>query len=265
MRVRLDGDGGAAGEPETIIQFQGEGTQRLSIARDGTAVWLWNRLSVNLWAIDLGLGARAEGAPRQLTFDEEAINRYPDYAADGRIAYEQLATGRPTAAWVMDGDGRSRELLSAGLPGSARWPQWDRDARRILVFVEPDSGEPPHFGWIDLATRQLSRIAVKAGGADNQPSLSQDGRRLAYHLVAPDGTVNVWVQSLDGGAPRQVTFDAEAISYPRWSPDGRWLATNVKRGQETQVVLVLPGRRVGRVRGRAGVHERRLRRLSEHP
>jgi Tol biopolymer transport system component/DNA-binding winged helix-turn-helix (wHTH) protein len=237
MRVKLDGEGRADGDPGMVLSFQGDGAERLSIARNGTAVFLWNRLSVNLWAIDVDTDGTAL-PPRQLTFDNEAINRYPDYAPDGRIAYEQLAAGRPITAWVMDDDGQNKEPLSAGLPESLRAPQWDREGRRVLTLVEPGSEESPYFGWIDLATRQLTRVPIPSSGTANQPSLSPDGRQLAFHLVAPDGRVDVWVQGLDGSPPRRVTFDREAISYPRWSQDGRWLAVNLKRGEDAHVGVV---------------------------
>jgi len=50
--------------------------------------------------------------------------------------------------------------------------------------------------------------------------------------------MNVWTQRLDGGPRRRVTDDREAISYPVWSPDGRWLALEVKRGERTQIGVV---------------------------
>ena len=135
----------------------------------------------------------------------------------------------------MDG---AREPLSVGLPVWVRGPQWDHDGTRVFGLVAgPGSGEP-YFGWIDVATRQLTRIPVPATGVANLPSLSPDGRQLAFNVIGPDGVVNVWVQRLDGGARRQVTFDREAMSYPRWSQDGQWLAVNIKRGDTTQVGVV---------------------------
>jgi Tol biopolymer transport system component len=35
-----------------------------------------------------------------------------------------------------------------------------------------------------------------------------------------------------------VTADAEAMSYPWWSPDGQWLAVGIKRGKLTHVGVV---------------------------
>lgn len=236
MRLTLSGEGEAIGAPETVLHFQGEGVGSLSIARNGTAVFSWTRLAVNLFAVDVD-ECGAVRAPRQLTFDD-GIMRYPDYGPDGRIAYEQEVAGRPITAWLIEDDGRNREPLSAGLSVSVRAPQWDAEGARILTLVEPGSAAAPHFGWIDLATLQLTGIPIPSPGAAGQPSLSPDGRRLAFHLVDADGVVNVWVQGVDGDVRRQVTFDREAMSYPRWSQDGEWLAVNVKRGEDTQVGVV---------------------------
>jgi Tol biopolymer transport system component/DNA-binding winged helix-turn-helix (wHTH) protein len=236
VRLKLDREGNPAGDPETILAFHGEGVGTPSIAQDATAAFSWARLSANLFAVDVDASG-AGGVPRQLTFDDGII-RYPSYAPDGRIAYEQEVAGRSVTAWVIDEEGRSREPLSAGLSVSVRAPQWDSDAKRVLAFVQPGSDGPEHFGWIDVATRQLTRIPAEASGAVSQPSLSPDGEALAFHLVDADGSVNAWVQRLDGGARRQVTFDREAASYPRWSQDGRWLAVNLKRGEDAHVGVV---------------------------
>jgi Tol biopolymer transport system component len=236
MRVQLNRQGEAAGNPETVLTFHGEGVGTLSIAQDGTAVFSWTRLSVNLFAVDVDENGATE-PPRQLTFDD-GIMRYPDYGPDGRIAYEQEIAGRPITAWLIDEQGQSREPLSAGLSVSVRAPQWDAEGRRVLALVEPGSGAPPHFGWLDVTTRQLTSIAIPSWDAASQPSLSPDGRWLAFHLVDAEGVVNVWVQRLDGEERRQLTFDREALSYPRWSPDGKWLTVNVKRGEDTHVGVV---------------------------
>src|SRR5262249_42163503 len=36
----------------------------------------------------------------------------------------------------------------------------------------------------------------------------------------------------------QVTFDNEAMTFPVWSPDGKWLAVVIKRGEDTQLGVV---------------------------
>jgi DNA-binding winged helix-turn-helix (wHTH) protein/Tol biopolymer transport system component len=206
VRLRLDAEARPVGGPETVLAFQGETVERLSIARDGTAVFLWNRLSANLWAIDVDARLEA-GPPRPLTTDDEVLNRFAEYSADGRLVFEQHGAGRPPTAWVMDDDGGNREPLSPGAAVGIRDPQWDPEGRRVFAQAEPGKGEPRYFAWIDLPSRRLTRIDIPSPGGAARASLSPDGRHVAYHLVADDGVVNVWVQPLDGGPARQVTFD----------------------------------------------------------
>jgi Tol biopolymer transport system component len=60
-----------------------------------------------------------------------------------------------------------------------------------------------------------------------------DGRGLAY---AEKG--NIWVQSLDGGQPRQLTkFTDQEITDFAWSPDGKRLAVS-RRTDLADVVLI---------------------------
>ena len=70
------------------------------------------------------------------------------------------------------------------------------------------------------------------------PRLSPDGREIAYWMIEANGSTNIWTQAFEGGSPRRVTADAESISYPWWSPDGQWLAVEIKRGKVTHVGVV---------------------------
>ena len=61
-----------------------------------------------------------------------------------------------------------------------------------------------------------------------------DGRAIAF--VEPEGT-NVWLQPIDGSAPRQFThFSDRQIDAIAWSPDGRRLAVS-RRLTTTDIVL----------------------------
>ncbi len=41
-----------------------------------------------------------------------------------------------------------------------------------------------------------------------------------------------------GGDPVQLTFDEELAGFPAWSPDGNWIAFQIKRGTDTHVALI---------------------------
>ena len=68
--------------------------------------------------------------------------------------------------------------------------------------------------------------------------LSPDGLRVALALVR-DGVSNIWVRALDDDRPaRQITFDTEFAGWPNWSPDGRSIAYEIQRGDDSHVAVV---------------------------
>ena len=84
---------------------------------------------------------------------------------------------------------------------------------QALFVVTAAREQRSKFAWLDVATRQLSPLPISTDGVLSQ-RLSPDGREIAFHVIDDGGVINVWTQSLDGGARKQITFDAEAISYP---------------------------------------------------
>jgi Tol biopolymer transport system component len=60
-------------------------------------------------------------------------------------------------------------------------------------------------------------------GVEGQPSLSPDGRSVAY-VSNQGGQWDVFVTLVSGGSPVRVTNDSRLELHPRWSPDGSRLA-----------------------------------------
>ena len=219
-----------SGQAAVVLPIDGGVADGVSIARDGTLAYGVTNEDANLWALDVPL-AGEPGAPIRLT-DDGVRNTHPDYSTDGQIAYIQRVPGRPIATWIMREDGTHREPLAVDV--TTNDPQWSRDASRLLVRRGEQGGE---WGWIDVATRRTSPLPFSAQGMQSA-QISPDGRELTYHMIQKDGRINVWTRPIDGGAPRQVTFDTEAINYPAWSPDGKWLAVEVKRGDNIHIGVV---------------------------
>jgi Tol biopolymer transport system component len=121
---------------------------------------------------------------------------------------------------------------------SVQAPQWDGQAKRVFANVTEPGPALSYFAWINLVTRQLTKIPGPPSRAGSPPRLSPDDRQLAFHVIDVEGVMNVWVQDLDSGAERQITFDREAMAYPRWSQDGKWLSVVIKRGEHTHVGVV---------------------------
>ena len=234
MRIDIDDRGAPAGAPNTIQEFAGNFVGAFSIAHDGRAVLSLFRGSANLWAVDVPEDG-ATSAPTALTADD-VRNSYPHHSREGRVAFHQVAPGQPPTAWLIDDDGKNREALTVGLSVGVWGPEWSPDSKRLLVTTAARDRRNS-FAWLDIATRQLSSVAVSAEGVLSQ-RLSPDGREIAFHVIDDAGVINVWTQPLEGGPRKQITFDAEAMSYPMWSPDGRSLVVEIKRGDDTQLGVV---------------------------
>src|SRR5687768_15282967 len=64
----------------------------------------------------------------------------------------------------------------------------------------------------------------------SDPQISPDGRRVAFVVTTlstekDEYLSNVWVTETDGSTePRRLTTGPKRDTFPRWSPDGKWLA-----------------------------------------
>ncbi len=233
MRVNIDARGIPSGAPQTMQTFPGTFIGDMSVARDGTTVlWLFQGVA-NLWAVDVP--ARGMAQPVAITADD-VRNTQPRHFRDGRIAFNQYTPGQRPTVWMMNEDGSKREALTVGPNVAVLAPQWAPDGARLFAQLA-DFNRKLSFAWLDIGTRQLTPLPVNGDGALS-PSLSPDGRQIAFHVIDEGGVINVWTQAVDGGPRTQVTFDDEAMSYPAWSPDGQSIVVEIKRGDDTRIGIV---------------------------
>ncbi len=94
----------------------------------------------------------------------------------------------------------------------------------------------------------------------SDPQISPDGRTIVFSVVSPNFAENtrpsqIWVASIEGGTPRQLTHEGSQNKRARWSPDSRRLAFLSDRGGSMQVWTMAPdgsdARQVTRLPGEA--------------
>ncbi len=84
------------------------------------------------------------------------------------------------------------------------------------------------------------RLVSTFPGSHRSPSLSPDGRMIAYVDAAAGAVPQVWVRPLEQGEAVQVTTGEVAVDRPRWSPKGDQIVFS-RRGQGIWSVPPLGG------------------------
>jgi len=66
---------------------------------------------------------------------------------------------------------------------------------------------------------------------------SLDGKMVAF-MAFHSGPPNIWLASVDHNDARQLTFEQELAGFPSLSPDGKQIAFEQLRGDQTDVMVM---------------------------
>ncbi|MBV9923495.1 MAG: PD40 domain-containing protein [Acidobacteria bacterium] len=201
-----------------------------SVSSDGRyVVFVSNRAGgpFNIWRMDAD-----GGNPLRLTSGRG--ENFPHVTPDGRwVVYATVGGGQEPAVWKVPIAGGEAVRLTSK---PASWP-----------FVSPDGKSfVCTYGEGQFAANRLAVIPIEGGEPTHTYEVAPtfrantvwlpDNRGIAY-LDARTGTNNVWLQTLAGGRPVQLTnFTSDNVSSFDWSRDNRLVAT--RSVETTSVVLI---------------------------
>ena len=114
-------------------------------------------------------------------------------------------------------------------------PRWSRNASTVVYFSPAVRGEIQGAIWEVPALGGTSRRVIDSlGGGDVGP----DGRLTLFRLT--EGQIELVTASGDGSDVRVLTRFAESVyyKYPRWSPDGKWIAYQKGDGFRWDVFVI---------------------------
>lgn len=189
------------------------------VCRDGRVLVEVVREEEHIVAIPL------DGAPVRTLFRSERRQSFPCFApGSNQLLFVADERGAPEI-WMTGpaGDEPRPVVTQKDLPAGRQWlfeaPEFSPDARRIAysaggaVWVSPVAGGP------------AVRIAAGSG-----PTWSADGEWLAFAENQPTESGLVKVRVTDPGDAQVVYRTRTPFKAPRWSPDGKWITTELTGG-----------------------------------
>ncbi len=140
------------------------------------------------------------------------------YSRDGKWIAFADSKGR---LWRSTAAGAERQQLTAP-PLFARNPRWSPDGRNILFYGSPP-GQPDSLYVAAAAGGSLTRLTHgEKGRGESDGNWSPDGSAVIYD--SPSSVLYLYKMDLRTKQMEQLP-DTARLWSPRWSPDGKFLAT----------------------------------------
>jgi serine/threonine protein kinase len=95
--------------------------------------------------------------------------------------------------------------------------------KSTLIVQSGKGADKSQLTWFDRTGRPAGAIGSPGGFAN--PSISPDGRRVAFEQTDRDGRhVDIWIHELANNSTLRFTFGSSLNEIPIWSPDGKRIA-----------------------------------------
>jgi Tol biopolymer transport system component/DNA-binding winged helix-turn-helix (wHTH) protein len=250
----LDHAGEKVGEASELLNTGDMAARHLSMARDGRLACTLASIVSELALVPLSRDGGPAAAPVEPWPGNTGRKVQLHFAPDGRtLAFARVQPGQRLEVFGLDLETKAvRPLPSeAELGQIGGWfPQGD------ALLVTSRGGPSKALLRAPLSGGRWERLANADGMA--WARLLPSGREVVFQSTV-GGILNVHRSRLDGRDERALSDDAEGVGWPVPSPDGRALAVEMFRGNDTQLGL-LPAdggvaRALTRLPGQHWVHD----------
>ena len=149
----------------------------------------------------------------------------PTWSPDGRSVAFLRVSPTDRGIFIVPAIGGAERKVFSPL-GKIEWERgslsWSPDGKR-LIFPDGKSAKSPSSIYsLDLETMDARPITSPPSTIDGDfdPSFSPDGAKFAFVRGTDAAARDIYVQNIEGGEPRRLTFDNRFVSGLAWSADG---------------------------------------------
>ncbi len=204
------------------LSFEAQSVLYADVSTDGTLM-AYTRESDGFTGLWLRSAApNTAMIPRRLSPD--AGNHYsPAFSRDGRfVAYVGTLFDAKGDIYVLDLQGMQTEARRiTGRDAADGGPCFSPDGKTIYYHRTVPGSRLPELAALNLNTGKSRSLGLSMDGAF--PSVSPDGKKLAFVSRNKDTGGDILVLNLENGDVKSLTAGADRDLYPRWSPDGEYV------------------------------------------
>ncbi|WP_187290250.1 PD40 domain-containing protein [Terriglobus saanensis] len=220
-----------------LTTFLGESYQP-NVSPDGKSVaFIWNNggSTYSVYVV------RPGGKPLRVTAGP-GTDIHPVWSPDGNLIAFLRVTSSGSQVRVVSFPGGSENALFAlrnGRPWSEdllgirndTGPSWSSDGKGLIVSDVAPSGRGMGLYRFDLNTHELHSLTNPSSDErDLNPTLSSDGKWLAYARFSSYDSSDVFIRSLLDGRERRLTSDHTDVQGLAWSAGNREIVFSSNRG-----------------------------------
>lgn len=163
--------------------------------------------------------------PLRLTSDD-ADDVNPAWSPDGRFIAFIRRSSAQNAIYIVPAIGGSERRVHV-LSDSTSWEYagvaWSADGKHLIFPDRLSQQQPSSLFAISIDTLEIQRMTTPPPSSDGDwmPSVSPDGKKIAF-VRGPESAVrDVYVMNSAGGEPKRLTTDGRLVLGLAWTADSR--------------------------------------------
>lgn len=175
---------------------------------------------------------------RRLT-NNPGHDSFPKFSPDGtQIVFNSNIERETTDIYIMNTDGSHTVRLTDSKGNELTRNGWSPDGTKLAYNSDIDGNDEIYLMDVDPFKPTL---LIEDENAEVQtPSYSPGGRQIVYTAQFADKHSEIRIFDKDSGHSKVVASTSSPQNYPRWSPDGQWIAFHQEVAGKWDVFKVRP-------------------------